>query len=53
MSAEKGQVEGVVRDEGNGTSRLTGQHHHLRNNPFDDFTDISGTTHPNLASDSP
>src|SRR5882724_2493334 len=28
------------------------EHHLLKNHPFDDFTDISGTTHPNLAYDS-
>ena len=28
------------------------EHHLLKNHPFDDFMDISGTTHPNLAYDS-
>ena len=52
-NTEKGHVEWVLKNKGYGTPRLIGQHHGLKNHPFDDFTDISGTTCPNSASDPP
>jgi len=41
-----------VRDGGYGASRLIVQHHRSLHqvHPFDDFMDISDTTHPNLVS---
>jgi len=43
--------EGRIRDEEDSTSCLCSIIF-SRITPFEDFTDISGTTHPNLASDS-
>jgi len=39
--------EGRIRDGEDSTSCLCSTHL-LKNHPFEDFTDISGTTHPNL-----